>query len=116
MVLPILIRLVVLVGVAMTAAFPSIAQATPQVWLAGSLAINSQKVVDPNAMSDFPDMFHPDAPWAEAASKLQVFKTTSQFVIRAPDDLLLKMFADLRRRHIALAVAGLMLSGDGTCG
>jgi hypothetical protein len=78
--------------------------------------INPKGVADPNLMPDLPDMFDQDAPWSKAASGVQVFKTTSQFIARAPESLLAKMFADLKRRNIGLAVAGLMLTDEGTCG
>lgn len=65
---------------------------------------------------DFLDLIRPDAPWQNAASKVKVMKVITQFIGGASDELLTATFADLKRRGIALAVEGLMLSGDFKCG
>jgi hypothetical protein len=98
---------------------------SPQVWLRGVDPI-VRPLLGPNSTSDFMDLFDPKAAWSEAASQVKVFLTSTQFFsgVRAggvernvPDQMLTRMFEDLKRRHIALAVEALMLSpGDGECG
>jgi hypothetical protein len=81
--------------------------------------------MDPNSTSDFMDLFDSKAQWSKAASRIKVFETSTQFFSgvrdggverNVPDQMLTRMFEDLKRRHIALAVEALMLSGDGQCG
>jgi hypothetical protein len=83
-----------------------------EVWLAGIDPI-ARQAMNPNIGADFMSMFHPGAPWAHAAKQVQVFEVSTQFLLRAPDDSLSIMFADLKRRNIALAVSALMLPGQG---
>jgi hypothetical protein len=47
---------------------------------------------------------------------VQVFKTSTRFLGHAPDDTLIRMFADLKRRNIALAAEALMLTATARCG
>src|SRR5580658_4297419 len=56
----------------------------------------------PDVAQDYLDLFHPDAPWAEAGRQLTVFKVGPSFVDSAPDDVLRQAFSDLKRRGIAL--------------
>lgn len=69
------------------------------------------RVVGPGTI---PAMFRADAPWAHAASRLQVIKLSTQFVLWSPEDILAGVLADSRRRGLALAIEGLMLTTDGT--
>jgi len=63
---------------------------------------------------DYFELFNSDAPWTIAASHIQVFKIY-EGVLTYPDAELRRLFADLRRRHIALAMEfGALLAGD--CG
>ena len=64
----------------------------------------------------FPSPVPANAPWSRAAEAVRVFKIYSQFANTASDAELRTTFADLRRRHIALALeAGLMTPSD-KCG
>ena len=65
---------------------------------------------------DYMAMFAPDAPWSQAAKNVKVFKVGEQFILRTPDDQLSKIFADLNRRGIALAMEAGLLDGNGNCG
>jgi len=68
---------------------------------------------DPGVL-DFFALFEAGAPWDVAAAHIQVFKMYEQ-IMAFPDASLRTMFADLRRRHIALALEfGPLLVG--TCG
>jgi hypothetical protein len=68
---------------------------------------------DPGVL-DFFALFDAGAPWDTAAAQIQVFKMYEQ-IMAFPDASLRTMFADLRRRHIALALEfGPLLVG--TCG
>src|SRR6266853_1782189 len=71
----------------------------PVVWFA-PFPLN--KTPDPGVV-DFFSLFNANAPWAVAASHIQVFKLYEQ-VMSFPDASLRTLFADLRRRHIALAL------------
>ncbi len=53
---------------------------------------------------DYLDLFSASAPWATAAAHVQVFKIYATLVDYLTDDQLRRMFADLDRRNIALAV------------
>ena len=57
---------------------------------------------DPGVL-DFFALFDAGAPWDAAAAHIQVFKMYEQ-IMAFPDASLRTMFADLRRRHIALAL------------
>jgi len=57
---------------------------------------------DPGVV-DFFALFDAGAPWDAAAAHIQVFKMYEQ-IMAFPDSSLRVMFADLRRRHIALAL------------
>lgn len=61
--------------------------------------------------SDFMELFQPDASWKAAASHVDVFGISSEFLAHGSDADITKVFADLRRRKIAFANAMLPLSG-----
>jgi hypothetical protein len=65
---------------------------------------------------DYLQLFSPTAQWSAAASHIQVFKLYP-YTLALPDDDLRNLFADLKRRHIAVALeqGGLTPSGAGTC-
>jgi hypothetical protein len=97
---------------------------SPQIWLGGVDPI-VRASMDPNSTSDFMDLFDPKAQWSKAALRVKVFQTSTQFFSgarvgdverKAPDQMLTRMFEDLKRRNMALGVEALMLSGDGQCG
>ena len=83
-----------------------------EIWLSGN-----DPVAKPNSGTDFQALFSADARWSKAASKIQVFKVSTQLVMSGSDALLSRMFADLKRRNIGLAVEALILSeGPNQCG
>ena len=89
-----------------------------EIWFNGIAPIYARPA-DPSTGADFQDLFRLDAPWAEAASKVRVFKVSADLLSRGPDDLLAALIADLKRRRIALALEGLMLTANltpGGCG
>ena len=61
-------------------------------------------------------LFVPDAPWTQAASRINVFKIYPQWISEATDADLKAQFADLDRRGIALALEWGMLTPSATCG
>jgi len=65
----------------------------------------------PNGARDYPALFHPDAPWQEAARHVQLLAVP---VGGVPDDQLKQMFAELRRRKIGVALDMLPLTGSGS--
>ena len=68
------------------------------------------------------ELFNPDAPWTQAAGKVQVFKLAGEWVgtdpwnVHASDSELRQVVADLNRRGIALAMEAGPLEPTATCG
>ena len=89
---------------------------TQDVWLIGIPPWARTNVFHDPSPSDYLDMFSPEAPWDKSASRLRVFGTTGALIIRESDETLQRVFADLRRRHIALAIEAGMLTGVGPSG
>ncbi|HMK08834.1 MAG TPA: discoidin domain-containing protein [Anaerolineales bacterium] len=66
---------------------------------------------------DFLDLFAPDAPWADAASHLQVFKLYGEWVAYHATDAELRRAVDgIRERGLALAVEAGPLDPPAECG
>ena len=86
-----------------------------QIWLAGVDPV-VRAGPDAQTASDYLNLFQPDAPWVKASEAVQVFKTSARFLANASDETLSRMFADLRRRHIALGMEALMLTVTAKCG
>lgn len=75
--------------------------------------------IDPDYGSvDYFDLFTPDAPWAEAASHIQVFKIYAETLdLDVPATQLENLFAELKRRHIAVAIEfGPLQAENDVCG
>ena len=86
-----------------------------EIWLSG-LAPNMYAKKHGGETTDYVNLFQPGASWSRAASAVRVFKIYAQFAATASDAELTTAFADLRRRHIALALeAGLLTAGE-NCG
>lgn len=85
------------------------------VWLAGADPF-ARSPTHPAGTLDFMDLFRPDAPWATTASRVQVFKLSTQFAAKADDHALRSVIEDLDRRHIALGLEALIMRGNGPCG
>lgn len=66
--------------------------------------------------NDYHDLFAQDAPWAEAAKHVNVFRISDKFVLTAPAEQLQRIFRELERRRIALAVQGVALVHRKDCG
>ncbi|MFO0996676.1 MAG: hypothetical protein U1F33_08315 [Alphaproteobacteria bacterium] len=86
-----------------------------EIWFAGVDPIHWPSR-NPTLPSDYMGLFESDAPWSKAAGRVNVFKVSTQFLERMPDETLSRTFAELKRRNIALAVEGVMLTRVGTCG
>ena len=100
------------------ALLPAAAQAE-QVWFGGmdpvTTADRERVGEDPKgtyAANDFMNLFRPNAPWTRAASAIQVFQVSTQFLHRSTDEQLSAVINDLRRRHIALAVTAEIMVDD----
>jgi len=89
-------------------AFTGLAGAQSEIWFAPEDSIRRAQRGDP-WKGDFMDLFPPDAPWKNAAARVQVFEIYPQFLSRASDDTLRAVFEGLKRRHIALAISYGML-------
>jgi hypothetical protein len=79
------------------------AHASPEIWF-------SPRFESP----DFKNLFRPDAPWGQAASRIKVFGVSASKILSpsSAGDLPI-LLADLRRRHIALQIGMLPLTGQG---
>jgi hypothetical protein len=66
--------------------------------------------------SDYLELFKPDSSWSKTAQLTQVFLTNGGLILRESDATLQVVFADLKRRHIALAIEAGVLSGKGPDG
>ncbi|MGY4509108.1 hypothetical protein [Bradyrhizobium sp. USDA 3650] len=62
--------------------------------------------------SDYMKLFQERDSWKEAASHLDVFKTSTQWILNGSDDDLRQMFAALKRRKISLAMEALILTSS----
>lgn len=87
-----------------------------EIWLSGVDPVVWHKQKGHTQPNDFMDMFDEHAPWQQAASQVKVFMTDPDFVIYGNEQMLSRMFADLKRRKIDFAVEMGMLYGDLKCG
>jgi hypothetical protein len=88
-----------------------------RIWLLGidPVAAHHLNWPDPDR-EDYAGMFTPDAPWQRAAANVKVFKITGGVVLHMPEDVVSRIFTDLRRRHIELAIEMGLLAGSSKCG
>ena len=85
-----------------------------EIWFyAAEPFIRNSRGWDPN---DFMELFTPTAQWTVGASGIQIFLLSNQFVAFATDQQLSQVISDMKRRHIALSMAGLMLTASDRCG
>lgn len=89
--------------------------AATEVWLAGEDPVVQQQK-HKQVPADYMDLFKPDAPWSASASRLKVFKISTQIALHGTDQQLHAIIDDLRRRHIALAVEMGLIVGSDSCG
>lgn len=87
----------------------------PQIWLSGVPPFVRQKMFQ-ESDSDYLDLFKPDAPWSKSARQVKVFMINGGLVMHQSDEELKAIFADLKRRHIALAMEMGLLSGKDGAG
>ena len=85
-----------------------------EIWLSGPAP---STFIEPEKWekSDFQSLFQPGAQWTRAASAIQVFKVYWQFPDNRSEAELRTAFADLRRRHIALAMEAELMTVGGEC-
>jgi hypothetical protein len=86
------------------AAPPPIRGPAPQIWFAPMDPIFRQDFYHQQDSQQFMGLFSPSSDWGPVAQHLQVFKLYSLFVMKASPQQLAGVFADLKQRHIALAV------------
>jgi len=101
---------------ALLATAAAAASAEPQVWFGPGVPLqHGQYRIE--GSDDFPDLFKPDAPWQDTASRIQVFKLYGTYIQQTPDDQLSTIFKFLEQRHIKLAVEfGPLTPGADKCG
>lgn len=106
------------VAVTLVACLFIVAEASAgEIWLSGVAPFLRQKMFqEPSSSSDYLDLFKPDAPWQKVSQRTKVFMTNGGLILRESDAVLQTVFADLKRRHIALAVEMGLLSGKDSSG
>jgi hypothetical protein len=102
-----------------TLALPPAAAQAGQIWFGGmdpvTTADRERVGMDPPgtyAANDFMNLFRPNAPWTRAASTIQEFHVSTQFLHRSTDEQLSTVISDLRRRHIALGFEAEIMADD----
>jgi hypothetical protein len=83
-----------------------------EVWLSGVSPSVRQKMFQ-ESESDYFELFKPDAAWSKSAQYVKAFMINGGLLFRQSDDEVKAVFADLKRRHIALAIEMGLLSGKG---
>jgi hypothetical protein len=86
-----------------------------EIWLGGYDPM-ILAVIQPGTVSDYFDLFNPNAPWARSAAGVDVFQITGSLGERGSEEKLQQLFADLRRRNISLALAIAPLTTKSACG
>jgi hypothetical protein len=85
--------------------------ANTQTWLSTVDPYSAPRNPDANAIMQ---LFEPDAKWG--APDVNVFKASTQFLLRSKDEELKSMLGGLARRRVALGVEGLILVYRDNCG
>ena len=86
-----------------------------EIWLSGVSPFVRQKMFG-ETQSDYFGLFKPDAAWSKSAQQVKVFMINAGVVLHQSDDEVKAIFADLKRRQIALAIEMGLLSGKGPDG
>jgi hypothetical protein len=73
-------------------------------------------VVQPDLPSDYFALFSQDAAWSRSAARISVLKIAGSLAGSGPYAQLQRMFADLGRRHISLALEIMALTAQRDCG
>jgi hypothetical protein len=111
-----ILRLLLSLTILATVVAGSATARTRDVWIIGIPPWVRANVFHDTTPSDYLDVFRPDAPWSKSASQVRVFETTGGLIFRESEETLQRVFADLKRRHISLAIEGGMLNGVGPSG
>ena len=74
-----------------------------EIWLSGVSPGVRLKMFQ-ESDSDYFQVFKPDAAWSKSAQYVKVFMINGGLLLRQSDDEVKSVFADLKRRHIALAI------------
>jgi hypothetical protein len=93
----------------------SLAAGTAEIWLSGVPPFVRQKMFQ-ESDSDYLDLFKPDARWSKSAQRVKVFMINGGLIMHQSDEELKAVFADLKRRRIALAIEMGLLSGKDSSG
>lgn len=95
----------------------AVAGGATEIWLSGVAPFLRQKMFqEPISSSDYLDLFKPDAPWQKTSQRVKVFMTNGGLILRESDAVLQAIFADLKRRNIALAIEMGLLTGKDSLG
>jgi hypothetical protein len=86
-----------------------------ELWLGGFDPV-MLSILRPGVASDYLELFAPNAPWTQAAAHVNVFQITGSLAGRGSETDLRRIFTDLQRRNIALALAVSALTTKGDCG
>lgn len=86
-----------------------------EIWLSGVPPFVRQKMFQ-ESDSDYMNLFELDAPWSKSARIVKVLMINGGLVMHQSDEELTAVFADLKRRHIALAIEMGLLSGKDSSG
>ena len=90
------------------------ATAEHSVWLAGIDPVSG--AAKHKGPADYMELFEPGAQWTSAASKIEVFKISTQITLRGSDAQLRAIIDGLKARHIKLAIEMGFISGPGGVG
>jgi hypothetical protein len=93
----------------------AVAAGSPEVWLSGVPPFVRQRLFQ-ESDSDYMSLFKPDAAWSKSARTLKVFMINGGLVMHQSNEELKAVFADLKRRHIGLAIEMGLLSGKDSAG
>ena len=98
-------------------AHPLSLDVTPLAWFAPLPPLAIVEGRSFTGSDDFMDLFEVNAPWQNAASRIQVFKLYGEWVAyKATDAQLKQVVEDLQQRGIALAVEAGPLNAPSNCG
>jgi hypothetical protein len=81
----------------------ALAGGAAEIWLSGVSPGVRLKMFQ-ESESDYFELFKPDAAWSSSAQQVRVFMINGGLLLRQSDDEVKAVFADLKRRHIALAI------------
>jgi hypothetical protein len=95
------------------AAKPALAHA-PEIWM-GPIDPVTRAAEHWDTSADFMDLFRPDAPWQTVAAHTKIFKIGPGFTQQGKEEDLKRIFKELQRRDIGLAVEMGLLTTSAHC-